>query len=242
MDEYKVNGIVISAIDYKENDKLITIFSLELGKITAQLKSVKKTNAKLKYAGQMFCFGEFELAKSADFFTVKNLALTDSFYDLTQDYNKFLIGEMMLEIINLVTLPGQINEYIFINTLKCLKFLAYDNVNEFVILTKFILNILKVVGYEINFNKCNECGEKFTDTFFNYGLGFITYGNCKGMDNSPISKKQFNDLKIINNCDIEKLQSIKIKSADLFTIILILKRNLENKFNKNLKTFKSLII
>ena len=42
MEQIKFTGIVLKSVDYKEKDKLLTIFSLELGKITATLKGVKQ--------------------------------------------------------------------------------------------------------------------------------------------------------------------------------------------------------
>ena len=48
MDLIKVNGIVVKSSDYKDNDKLVTLVTFELGKITCLARGVKKPNAKLK--------------------------------------------------------------------------------------------------------------------------------------------------------------------------------------------------
>lgn len=45
-----VNGIVLRAVDYKDSDKIITLFTIEKGIITAGAKGVKKAGAKLKFA------------------------------------------------------------------------------------------------------------------------------------------------------------------------------------------------
>ena len=50
----KIKGIVISSIDYKDKDKLITIFSLEKGLITAKLTGVKNPKAKMKPLKRFF--------------------------------------------------------------------------------------------------------------------------------------------------------------------------------------------
>ncbi|MBR2070656.1 MAG: DNA repair protein RecO, partial [Clostridia bacterium] len=57
----KVKGIVIKSKDVGEADKLITLLTAEEGKISVKLKSVKKAKAKLKFAAETFCFGEYEL-------------------------------------------------------------------------------------------------------------------------------------------------------------------------------------
>ena len=54
MKELKVKGIVIKAIDYNDSDKLVTIFSAELGLLKAKVRGVKKDKAKLAFAVQPF--------------------------------------------------------------------------------------------------------------------------------------------------------------------------------------------
>ena len=56
--DVKTEAVVLKAIDYKDNDKLLTLFSPSLGKITAGIKGVKKPKAKLAFAAQPFCFAE----------------------------------------------------------------------------------------------------------------------------------------------------------------------------------------
>ena len=46
MEELKVTAIVLSQADLKENDKLVTLFTLELGVIKAQLRGVKQAKSK----------------------------------------------------------------------------------------------------------------------------------------------------------------------------------------------------
>ena len=48
--EEKVSGIVLGGISYGENDKILKLFTLEKGLISAKIKGVKKAGAKLKFA------------------------------------------------------------------------------------------------------------------------------------------------------------------------------------------------
>ncbi|MBQ0098986.1 MAG: recombination protein O N-terminal domain-containing protein, partial [Firmicutes bacterium] len=45
--EEKLSGIVVSSISYGENDKILNIFTLEKGIVSAKIKGVKKAGAKL---------------------------------------------------------------------------------------------------------------------------------------------------------------------------------------------------
>ena len=78
--EIKTEGVVLQAIDYKDNDKLLTVFSPTLGKITAGIRGVKKPKAKLAFAAQPFCFAEYILAEKGGRYTVTGAYLHESFF------------------------------------------------------------------------------------------------------------------------------------------------------------------
>ena len=86
MDSIKIKAIVLSSVDYKEKDKLVTLFSLENGVVTATLK----------FAKEPFCFGDFYISAK----TITNVDVEDSFYDLTKDIDKFYVACAILETIN----------------------------------------------------------------------------------------------------------------------------------------------
>ena len=107
MEEIAVTGIVLSSMPYREKDRLIHIFTIELGKVTAILKGVASPNSKMKFAGQPFCFSKFELTKNnSEFYTVKGVELIDTFFDLTKDYDVYSLSLSMLEISQLILKPN----------------------------------------------------------------------------------------------------------------------------------------
>ena len=57
----KVKALVIGGRDFKEKDKLVELFTLEQGKLTVSMKGVRGEKAKMKFAKEIFCFGEFVL-------------------------------------------------------------------------------------------------------------------------------------------------------------------------------------
>ena len=79
--EVKTEEIVLNAVDYKDNDKLLTLFSPTLGKITAGARGVKKPTAKLAFATQPFCFAEYVLAEKGGRYTVTSAYMHESFFE-----------------------------------------------------------------------------------------------------------------------------------------------------------------
>lgn len=236
MGEYRVTGIVISAIDYKEKDKLVTLYTLQLGKISAVIRGVKNKNAKLKYAAQPFNFGEYMLVKKGEYYTIVSCEQTDSFYDLTANYGRFLAGQVALEVTGIIMQPGMINEKYFVLLLKTLKMLCYESVNENVVLVKFLISMFALSGYDWNFSVCSECGSALKgEAFLNLDAGSLSCRACASSYSFEFSKKQFSLLKILHNSTFEQLHSIKCEPNDFSEILVVLGKNFENKFNRKIK-------
>lgn len=237
MEEIAVVGVVLSAMPYKEKDKLINIFSVELGKITAILKGVNSSNAKLKFAGQAFCFAKFELAKSnsKDFYTVKGAELFETFFDITTDYDKYSCGLAMLEVSSAIMKPNIISESLFLTLIKSLQNITYNGIDHYLSLLKFITNTLDIIGYALNFDKCDNCGMKFVgDIKFNTETGTFRCSACSG--GVVIPMRDYTSIKIINNTDIGRLHTIKIDEESRKRILRILILNICEKVNFKLKS------
>ena len=76
----KIKALVLRAADFKENDKLLLLYCGEYGKITASIRGVKKPGAKLKFAAEPFCFGEFMLSVKDGRYAVTNCTEIESFF------------------------------------------------------------------------------------------------------------------------------------------------------------------
>ena len=95
----KVKAIVIGGINIKEKDKLITIFSLERGKMVVSMKGVRGDKAKLKSAKEIFCFGDFLIEEGKNSSIVTGVDIIDNFYSLTSDVSKYYEGCALLDIV-----------------------------------------------------------------------------------------------------------------------------------------------
>ena len=232
MDETKVKAIVIGGIDYKEKDKLVSLFSLEQGIISVLFKSVKNANAKLKSAKEVFSFGDF-IYTNGQSKTVISADIIDTFYDVTKDLKKYYSACAILEIVKAVLQPLEPNSQLFVNTLKSLKLLAYENVNVYNVLNKFLISVFQSFGYKFDLNCCNNCGEQFLNhRYMNLTYGDITCYNCQVGKCIEISKAEYSALRILSITSYEKLSTIKISQEILKGVYNILLQNFEARFSR----------
>lgn len=235
MNDITVTGIVLNSMPYKDKDKIVHIFTVELGVISGILKGVASPNSKMKFAGQPFCFGKFDLTKSNEFYIVKGVDLIDTFFDLTADYDNYKYSNLLLEICKIIMKPNIISESLFILLLKSLQAIVYNQVKLKQVISKFIVNTLDIIGYGLNFEICDNCRLKFMgDIKFDHYAGTFRCSSCS--DGVIISKQIFTNLKIIHNTDFDRLNSIKINDNCLNAMVDLLIDDLSERLNVKFKS------
>ena len=228
--EVVVNALVLRAVDYNENDKILTLLTHERGKISAGMKGVKKPNAKLRFAAQPFCFAEYVLSERAGRFTVINASENESFYDLRSDVTKFYAAATVTEVANALSFEESECRELFLESVKTLSRLCENGENES--LLSFLLSVLKLSGYEINAEADTSQFEKLyfsmeNGAFSDKGLGAspTTFNVIRKLQGKSYDPSLINEdgerraLKLINEYFLYKL-NIHLKSLTEYINII----------------------
>lgn len=209
----KFLGIVLKCIDYKEKDKLVSIFSVDDGLILGKLKSVKGAGAKLKMLSSPFCFAEFTGVETAGKLTITGGDIVDSFFDITKNIESYYVGCAILDYIYSYLKSDESGEVLkqnFSNLVGALKSLCYnENVPKKVILIKYFLNALKLCGYALDFCACSNCkkvinAENNESAFIDFFDGSVKCERCVGVKNLEV----FSDV-VVALKQIENMQELK---------------------------------
>ena len=241
MEEIKTKAIVLSSKDYKEKDKLVNLFSLELGNITATLKGCKSPTSKLRFAYQPICFADYLIGKQNGHYMIINCTLLESFFDIVNNPSDYMQSSLMLEIVQNLK---YIEEYqkVFIELLYSLKAICYDKVNCKLVCEKFMLNILKTLGFSFNFKCCMQCKLPFINNIYlNLDSGALLCHNCNNMEDLLVSKNELANMRIIDSCEYSRLNTIKIKQEVLDSILKLTLLDLEERLLLKLKSRQYLI-
>ena len=241
MNEIKTQAIVISALDYKDADKKLALLTCEYGLIWATIKGVKKSKAKLASIGQPFCFAEFLLNKKGEFYTVINASVIDSFFEITSDFDKYIIGTAILEFCKKSIKENDQSLEIFVLLLKALKQLGYKDANSMAVLIRFFIDALGIIGYKLKFNECACCGsDKLLSYGFNYSYdhGGVVCKKCSAViDNYMLQPSEQGALKNICATSIDDIYRLKFASREaLVNIIGLFARQFRLYTGEELKT------
>ncbi len=237
--EIKTDAIVLRAADYKDADKILTLLTPSAGKLTAGIKGVKKSGARLAFDAQPFSFCEYVLAEKNGRNTVTSAYQHDGFFPLRTDITRYYAACAVAEIADELSAEGSENEALFIAAAQALRSLAYGEENETPAeaLCSFLLTALFEAGYMIDLDGCGACGNEIekragaekSACYFDFSGGRFLCGNCgaaaggAGGNLVRASIKTYDFLRKISGISCEntqknvdsgaKMQKIRLKTA-----------------------------
>ena len=199
MDE-KSQGLVLKLIDYKDADKLASIFTYDYGVLTAKFVGVKKEKAKLKAVAQPFTFADFNFTTRANNRVVAGANLIDNFYQLMLNYNKTICGYIVLDILKSIIPEEKPEQDLFLLTISTLKNIEQNN--EYVATINFILKLLNFSGFNV----------ELVDTDYVYfDKETAEFSTQRTQNCSQIDKNVYAVLKSIYNGEIEEFNEKTLK-------------------------------
>ena len=187
--EIKTEAIVLQSIDYKDSDKLLTLFSPSLGKITVGARGVKKPKAKLAFAAQPFCFCEYILAEKGGRYTMTNAYLHESFFGLRYDVVRFYAACAMAEICLSILYENEKYDGLFVGFIEGLKSLALAQDDPAEAVLTFVLTALRESGYPLDLSFLEECeGDIGERLYFDFAAGrFTTFERAAAGERASLS-------------------------------------------------------
>ncbi len=201
----RVNGVTLRAVNYKDSDRILTLFTLERGKITANAKGVRKANAKMKQIAEPFCFAEAMLAEKSGRYTVTEINSFDAFYPIRCDLAKYYAGMTALELTDSLLPDGLESAGHFVLLVDFLKKLAYKSVNSINLLVKFFYDVVSEGGFALNLSACGRCGcEIENKVFLSLKDGCCVCEECKKNGESGFSIDTYKYLKRTCAGDLEE--------------------------------------
>ncbi len=228
----KVKALVIEAKDNKEKDKLVTLYSLEEGKLFVYFKGVRGAKAKLKAAKEIFTFAEFVLEQTkGSGYIVTEANVIDSFAPIRKDLDKYYEVCSIVDIVKKLA-TNDSDPAFFVEIIKSLKSVCYDGAPKNYALIKFLLNIFDQMGYKFNFDYCASCKAKLTGKkYLNFDYGEFVCANCKQYTSVEVPQTVLSALKILKQTPYESLKTVKIGGNGDIKALNLLAENFEWRFN-----------
>ena len=152
------NAIVLRHAPYRENDRMLTLFSPTMGRVDALCRGCRRQRSPLMACSELFCAGEYVLYRSGERLGVQSCQVQDSFYPLREAVDRLTHGVMYLELCEAAVQPGQESERLFLFLLRTLAHLSYGAASPERISTVFLAGFLSLTGFRPEVRGCVRCG------------------------------------------------------------------------------------
>lgn len=225
----KVKGIVIKEIPYKDNDKIITILTDSLGKISCMAKGAKKTNSPILANCQFLVYSEFVLYQGTSFYHVNSASILNTFYHLRIDFDKL---QMVFDLTRLLQQVTDENEdtsqvlKLFLNTVYLLE--TSDKDPKF-LMSVFKIRLFSILGFTPRLDFCHTCGQAFSkemlaksEIYYDYVSNIFFCSDCiQGIDKRryiAIHESTLVAIKYVLLSQMSKIFSFELKDMNNFVL------------------------
>lgn len=238
MGNLTVNGIVCRYTNYRENDRILTLFTREHGRIDVAARGCRKPKSPLLAASEPFVYAEYTLFKSKDKYSVDQAEVQEAFYPLRSDIDRFSAGMILLPFAASAE-PGEPNEEMFSLLYHALTFLAYGEVPPEDMVFCFLLRHLDIYGYRPAIMRCAKCGADLRQLS---PLGFSPYAGgalCPAcIQGKPVQKLTLEAMRRILRLNNNEMEKVRLPHKVRLELREILYPYAEHALERKIKQFE----
>ncbi len=206
----KVEGIIVSEVDYKESSKIINIFSPTEGVIGVLARGAKKVKNNLSGVTSKLTYGYFHIQyKENGLSTLLEVDIINGFKNIRRGINigRISYATYLLELSSMVYRHGSnINIYnLLISSLK-----KIDEGFDYEVITNILeLKLLEFLAIKPVIDSCVNCGSKVDIvTISSYKGGYLCKNCCR--DEVIVNIKTIKLLRMFYYVDIDKISKLDI--------------------------------
>lgn len=142
-----VKGIVIKEVDYKDSDKIITILTDCMGKISVKARGARKKNSRLTASTQLYTYCDFQLFESGGKYVLDESDIITQFIAKSPDIVKIALASYFCEAVGAQTENNTEDDSLLRLLLNCLYALDHGLYSEKRIKSVFELKSAVLWGY-----------------------------------------------------------------------------------------------
>lgn len=152
-------GLVLREVAYKEADKILTVLTEDLGKITVSARGARGKMGKCTAASQLLAFSELELYQRHGRWSLREGRVVELFENLRQDIEALSTGVYFAELLEAVSDMDYVAPDLLPLGLTGLLMLTKGERDRTLVKAAFELRLMCLAGYAPEISACPKCGE-----------------------------------------------------------------------------------
>jgi DNA repair protein RecO (recombination protein O) len=208
----KCEGIVIRTNDYGESNKIVTIYSRELGKVGLMARGAKKPSSRLASVTQLFTYGYFFIQAGSGMGTLHQGEVISSMRSIREDIFTTAYASYILELTDKATENNKPNPFLFELLHQTIHYMNEEYDAE-ILTFIYEMKMLNVLGLHPTLNECAVCHRGEGTFHFSIREGGFICHRCLEKDpyHLKISSMTVKLLRLFYYIDLKRLGSISVK-------------------------------
>jgi len=185
---YRVEAVVIGRRDFREADRIVTLFSRELGKLMVIAKGSRKPTARSGPALEYFARARYMLARGRDLDVVTSAELLERPEQLGGNLTRLAYASHMAELTGRLAQEGQEYPALYDLLIRSLRALG-SSPDDIATVRGFEMAALAQVGYQLDLWHCVQCRSVLQAAVNYLGLrtGGILCTSCRPSDGQTVA-------------------------------------------------------
>ena len=212
-------GLVLREVKYKESDKLLTVLTDDMGKITVKAPASLKKTGKASAATQLFAFSELTMFERMGRWQITEGTVIEEFQGLRSDISALALASYFAECVEAMSDEDQPNPMMLQLVLNCLFALSNKLYPQTHIKTAFELRLMCLAGYTPDLTACAVCGNpQPIEPRFSTRNGIICCADCMNAEieaNVKLCGESLNEMRYIINAEPRKILNYKVGESGM---------------------------
>lgn len=211
-------GLVLRETETKETDKILTVLTPDLGKLSVIARGARRKNSRLAAACQLFAWSEMTLTHRGKWYYLDSADPMELFAALQTDFVNLSLAAYLSELTDFAAqeeVPAPELLRLLLNALYALSQLGKDPA---LVKPAFTFRLLALMGFEPMTDGCAVCGTQAPDMpMLDVVQGLVHCKKCKipGGISLPLTPACLAALQHILQGADKKLYSFSLPAADL---------------------------
>ncbi len=182
----KTEAIVLKSFDYRETSRIVTFFTKDQGKITGIMKGIRSDPRKFGSTVEKYSVNDlvYYHYRRTDLHLISQCDLKQYFFPIRDDYNRNVVANYALELVNKVMPAEQVNKDVYLLLLRFLESLQSEKDLER-LLNIFQIKILQYSGFSPHLDSCVRCEKPVSGKVrFSMSSGGLVCPDCPTTETS----------------------------------------------------------
>ena len=178
MNLLRIKGLVIRTVDVREADRMVTIFSEEMGAVSAMARGARSLKSRQMSATMQYCYGQYVLYKKGDLYWIREAELIESFFDIRKSLGGLALAAYICEVLSYVTTAEEDRTLLRLS-LNSLYAIAKGQIEIERIKAAFEVRCAAVLGFMPDVSGCRVCERTEGEFLLDVMDGSIVCLDCR---------------------------------------------------------------